>query len=72
MRPHLSTYFDIQNDQNEPKFRSAYSINNLPKVKNSEYVISLDEYKSIKTDWIALHVNGDKVTLFNSFRVEHI
>ena len=72
MRPHLLTYFDIQNDQNEPKFRSAYSINNLPKVKNSEYVISLDEYKSIKTHWIALHVNGDKVTLFNSFRVGHI
>ena len=49
MRPHLLTYFDIENDQNEPKFNSVYSINNLPKVKNSEYVISLDEYKSIKT-----------------------
>ena len=36
------------------------------------YVINLDKYKSIGTQWIALHVNGDNVTYFDSFRVEHI
>ena len=32
----------------------------------------LDEYKSIGTHWIALYVNGDNVTYFDSFRVEYI
>ena len=31
-----------------------------------------DEYKSIETHRIALHVNGDNMTYFDSFRVEHI
>ena len=35
------------------------------------YVINLDKYKSIGTQWIALHVNGDNVTYFDSFGVEH-
>ena len=40
--------------------------------KNGGYVINLDEYKSIGTHWIALHVNGDNVTYFVGFRVEYI
>ena len=38
------------------------------------YTINLDEYESIGTHWIALHVNGYNVTCFrfDSFRFEHI
>ena len=36
------------------------------------YIINLDEYKSIRTHWIALHVNGDNVTYFDTFGVEYI
>ena len=31
-----------------------------------------DAYKLIETHRIALHVNGDNMTYFDSFRVEHI
>ena len=58
--------------QNEPKFIGAYSRNNLPEIKDEAYVINLDEYKSIGTHWIALYVNGDNVTYFDSVRVEYI
>ena len=36
------------------------------------YVITLDEYKSIETHCIALYVNADNVTYFDSFGVEHV
>ena len=36
------------------------------------YVINLDEYKSIRTHWIALYVNGDNVTYFDTIGVEYI
>ena len=36
------------------------------------YVINLDEFKSIGTNWIALYVNDNNVTYFDSFGVEHI
>ena len=42
------------------------------KKKTWDYVTNLDEYKSIGTHWIALHVNGDNVTYSGSFGVEHI
>ena len=48
------------------------SRNNLPKIKNGEYVINLDEYKSIATHWMALYANAENVTYFNSFGVEHV
>ena len=35
-------------------------------------MINLDEYESIRTDWIALYVNAEDVTYFYSFGVEHI
>ena len=58
--------------QNELKFNSVYSRNNLPKIKDATYVISIDEFKSIGTDWIALYVNRHNATCFDSFGVEHI
>ena len=52
---HPLTNFEIQTYyQNEPKFNSVYSRNNLPKIKDGAYVINLHEYKSIGTHWIAL------------------
>ena len=41
------------------------------KLKDGDYLINLDKYKSIGMHWIALYVNGDNVTYFDSFGVEH-
>ena len=35
-------------------------------------ILNLDDYKSIGTNWMALYVNGNNITHFDSFRVEHI
>ena len=79
MLPHPLTNFAIQKYyQNELKFNSVYSRNNLPKIEGGTYVINLDEYKSIGTQWKALYINGDNggashdVIYFDSFGVEHI
>ena len=67
------TNFEIKKYyQNEPKFNDVYLRNNLPNIKDGAYVINLDEFKSIGTDWKALYVNGNKVIYFDSFEVEHI
>ena len=73
MLPHPLINFEIQRYyQNEPKFNGVYSRNNLPKIKDEAYVINLDEYKSIRTHWIALRVNAENITYFDSFGSEHI
>ena len=36
------------------------------------YVINLDEHSDIGTHWVALWVNNNNVTYFDSFGVEHI
>ena len=73
MPPHPLTNFEIEKYyQKESKFKGVYSRNNLPKIKDGVYVINLDEYKSIAGHWIALYVNDNNVTYFDSFRVEHI
>ena len=36
------------------------------------YVINVDEYSDIGTQWIALYVKNNVVTYFDSFGVEHI
>ena len=58
--------------ENESKFNSFYSRNDLPEIKDGEFVINLDEYKSIETLQIVLHVNGDNVIFFESFGDEYI
>ena len=73
MPPHSLTNFETQNNyQNDPRFNGVCSRNNLPQTKDGPYVINLDEYESIGTHWITLYVNGDNVTYFDSFGVEHI
>ena len=44
----------------------------MSKIKDGTYVINLDEYSDIGTHWVALWVNNNDVTYFDSFRVEHI
>ena len=48
------------------------SRNNLPEIKDGAYVINLDEFKSGRTNWMALYVNGNYFIYFDSFGVEHI
>ena len=42
------------------------------KKKNGAYIINLDEYESIGNHWVALCVNDNNITYFDSFGVEHI
>ena len=46
--------------------------NNLSKITEGAYIINRYGYKSLGTHWIALHVNDNNVTCFDSFGVEHI
>ena len=41
-------------------------------MKDGAYVINLDEHYDTGTHWIALWVNGNNSTYFDSFGVEHI
>ena len=58
--PHPLTNFEIQKYyQNEPRFNGVYSRDNLPErssteIKDRGYVINLDEYSDIGTQWVAL------------------
>ena len=58
--------------QNEPRFHGVYSRDNLPKVKDGTYIRNTDEYSDIGTYWIALYLQNNNVTYFDSFGVEHI
>ena len=44
----------------------------IPAIKDGANIINLDDYKSIRTHWIALYVNAENVTYFDSFGFEHI
>ena len=74
MQPHLLTNFEIMKYyENESRFNGVYSRDNLPnKIKDGAYVINLDEYSDIGTHWVALWVNINNVTYFDSFGVEHL
>ena len=70
MSPHAFSNSEIQNYfQNEPKVNAVYSRNNLPKSNDWAQVINLDEYKSIRTHWIALYANNN-LTYFVNFGIE--
>ena len=74
MSPHPLTNFEMRKYyQNEPRFNGVYTRDNLPyKIKGGAYIIYLDEYSDIGTHWVALHVNKNDDTYFDSFGVEHI
>ena len=74
MGPHPLTDFEIQRYcQNESRFNGVFSKNNLPlKIKDTAYVINLDEYADIGTHWIDLFCNRNEIVYFDSFGVEHV
>ena len=78
MPPHPLPNFEIQKYyQNEPRFNGLYSRDILSGrssagIKDGAYVINLDEYSDIGTHWVALYVQNNDVTYFDSSGVEHI
>ena len=65
---HSFTNFEIQKCyKNEPRFNGVYSRDNLPKIDDGAYVINLDEYSDIGIHWVALNVQNNNVTYFDSF-----
>ena len=47
-------------------------LNSSTEIKDGAYLINLDEYSDIGTHWVALYVQNNNVTNFDSFGVEHI
>ena len=73
MSLHPLTNFEIQkNQENELIFNGVYSRDNLPKIKDGAYVINLDEHYDTGTHCIALWLNNNNATYFDSFGVEHL
>ena len=82
MRPHPLTNFKIQKQQNELRFNGVYSRDNLlehssterssAEIKDGAYIINLDDYSDIGTNWVVLCVQNNDVIYFDSFGVEHI
>ena len=73
MFPHPLIIFETQKYyENEPKFIGVYSSNNLSEIKGGANIKNLGEYESIGTHWIALYVDDNNLTYFDSFGVEHI
>ena len=73
MLPHPLINFETQKHyQNEPRFNGVYSRDNLPKIKDEAYVTNLHGYSDIGTHWIALYIQNNDVTYFDTFGVEHI
>ena len=67
------TNFEIQKYyENEPKLNDVYLRNNLSKIMDGAYIITLDECESIRTHSISLFVNENNITYIDSFGVEHI
>ena len=80
MPPHPLTNFEIQrhlhdaqlSSKYKAKCKGVYSIMNLPKIRDGIYVIYLDESKSIGIHWIAMYVNSNNATFFDSFVIKYI
>ena len=71
MPSHPLTNFEKQKYyQIELRFNGVYSRDNLQKIKNGGYIINLDENSDIGTHWVALYVQNNNVTYFDSFGVE--
>ena len=65
--------FEIQKYyQYEPRFNGVYSRDNLPKLEDETYVTNLKDYTDIGSHWVALYLQNNGVTYFDSFGVEHI
>ena len=72
MPPYSLTNFEIQEFyQEEPRFNGVYSRDNQPRIKDRAYVININEYSGIETHQIALNVQVNDVTYFDSFVIKY-
>ena len=53
--------------ENQSRLNDVFSRDNLSKIKDGTYIINLDQYFDIGTHWVALWVNNNNVTYFDSF-----
>ena len=60
------------NSNNNNNNNNNSNNNNNNNIKNGAYVINLDEYRDIRTHWVALYINNKTIIYFDSFGVEHI
>ena len=54
------------------KLKLTAFIQELITVKDAAHVIDLDECNAIGNHWLVVFVKSNKVTIFDSFGVEHI
>ena len=65
---HPLANFEIQMYyQNESKFNDVCCRDNLTRKKYGAYIINLDEYSDIGNHWIALYIQNNDTTYFDSF-----
>ena len=71
MPPHSLTNLKIRKYyQNEARFNGVYPRDNLcNKIKNGAYVINLDEYEDVGTQWIALICKNNENVYFDSLEL---
>ena len=56
----------------EPRFNSAFSKDNLPRIKDGKYVINLFDKQSKGTHWLSLFFDRHTAVYFDSFKIEYI
>ena len=56
----------------EPRFNGVFSRNNLARIKDGAYVISLDDKNSKGTYWVSLFINKNVAIYFDSFGIDYI
>ena len=74
MPPHPLPNFEIQKYyQNEPRYNGVYSRDDLLKrIMDRAYVINLDEYADVGTQWIALYIKNIEIIYFDSFGTGYV
>ena len=63
----ITKYFN-----DEPRFNGVFLRNNLPRMKDTAYVINLDDKKSKGFHWISLFIGRYKTGYLESFWIEYI
>ena len=61
----ITNYFN-----DESRFNGVFSRNNLPRIKDGAYVISLDDKNSKGTHWVSLFIDKKLTIYFDSFVIE--
>ena len=74
MPHHPLTNFEIlKYYQNEPRFKGAYSRDNLSKrIKDGAYVVNLDKYANVGPYWTALSCGRSEIVYFDSVGFENV